>query len=239
MQDSGHDGKVEESDANRTKDVNAATRKRSDGLSRRLSSSTLITETPGHTSSRDANTTSSGNGLLSPSGTLRVGNSATRPRLQTKASTALSLTDIYTQPEHERSPTSRPLGSREPSTVRTVSFAERLASRRNSDVAEDNASIRSFRSTRSLTFEQEHGDTVESLLGDTTARLGEGREHDSAAIDDGRDFLTDLAHEDAEFRELFGHEFDELEPLAGDGHNEGETRELFPSATPLTRMQNP
>lgn len=186
-------------------------------------SSSLTSETSGVASSANADNESGGNGLLTPSGTFRGGKRATRPRLQTKASTALSLTDIYTRPEHEGSPTARPSHSRAPPVVRTASFAERLASRRNSDAVEDNASIRSFRSTRSLAFEQEHGDTVESLLGDKTARLGEAQEHDNTTINDGGDLFTDLANEDTEFREFFSHEFDELEPLAGDGHNEGNT----------------
>lgn len=171
-------------------------------------------ESPGHVQPSEA----PGDGLLTPNGGLNTGTGSIRPRLQTKASTAVSYTDIYTQPQPEPSPSNRPSWSRPPSTMRNVSYAERLGSRRAS-IADDNASIKSFRSTQS--FAPDHTDNVESLLGDTLSPQSLRHEpNDDEPLEYG-DIFSALASEDAEFRELFRHEFDELEDVNAGGSNEG------------------
>lgn len=163
------------------------------------------------------------NGLLSPSGTIKSLKNRQRPQLQARASTAVSRTDIYTQPQHEAPPPVRPPRSRAASTAHTTSFRDHLSNRRGSD-ADDNASIKSFRS--SLSFAPQHGDNVESLLGDLAPSADARSRDDDDDLEGHGDLFAALAIEDAGFRELFHHEFDELEELHQDGSNEG-TMDLF------------
>ena len=62
---------------------------------------------------------------------------------------------------------------------------------------------------------------AESLLGDVSGQhsLRPGL-NDDEPVEYG-DIFSALASEDAEFRELFRHEFDELEDVNPDGSNEG------------------
>lgn len=150
-------------------------------------------------------------GLLTPSGTLRGSKTTSRPQLQAKASTAVSVTDIYNQALPENSPQIHASRSRAASATRGASHSSRFASRSGSD-AEDSASIRSVQS-----FLPDHGD-VESLIGDT--QLGGLHFGAPQASRSGSLFPT-VENEDFEFQELFEHEFDELEELAADGSNEG------------------
>lgn len=179
-----------------------------------MDSSNATHDSSSHSQPSDA----SGNSLLTPNGGLKTTAGSIRPKLQTKASTSVSYTDIYTQPQPESSPSNRPPRSRAPSTVHHVSYAERFASRRGS-IADDNASIKSFRSTQS--FAPDHTDNVESLLGDVSSPQSIRRgPSDDEPVEYG-DIFSALASEDAEFRELFRHEFDELEDVNADGSNEG------------------
>ena len=149
-------------------------------------------------------------GLLLPSSGWSTLSGYGRPRLRSKASTAVSINDVQLQP----SPPGRPSQSRATSTARTVSYAERLGSRRGSDIGDD-ASIRSFQS-----FALDRADNVESLIGDLPAPAKPHFGGSEVQAGYG-DIFSALASEDAEFRELFRYEFDELEDVNADGSNEG------------------
>jgi vacuolar fusion protein MON1 len=129
---------------------------------------------------------------------------ASRPPLQSKATTALYLTDVHTQSHGGNETLTSP-------TSRRTSFATHTlgASRAGSD-ADDTASVRSFAPTMGAAAE------IQSMLGDvlpvkpmakalgTIVGLGE----------------KDLFPEDVDFEDAFEHEFDELDDITSDGLNE-------------------
>jgi hypothetical protein len=143
-----------------------------------------------------------------------------RPSLQSKATTALSLTDIHTQSFPDGSRGTYATASARPAT----GFNEDLSpadyhsgmSSRNPSVYGDAASIRSCAATLQM------GGDIESLMGDV---LGSRRENPawkllSSQMESEAPF-GQLSEEDKEFEIKFAEEFSEIEDLNADGSNEG------------------
>jgi hypothetical protein len=135
--------------------------------------------------------------------------SASRPPLQSQATTAVSLADVHSQSHggeesYPPTPTSRHIG-----------FAGlRLGSSRRGSDGEDTASVMSFAPTL------EAGLEVESMMGDVLQdRNTPGRMPITPRKDFSEGSLFPL---DPDFEDAFEHEFDELDDVTSDGLNEGE-----------------
>ena len=141
--------------------------------------------------------------LESPTGSLRVLKSSTRPALLSKATTALSVANM-----HAGSPTET-MNKRTLRPSNSISTLSQYGARRKSSLG-DAGSIRSFRSI--LPSHSSSAD-VESLLGDMIEPIELGTNVDE-------NIFESRQHDDAQFEGLFEHEFNELEGLEPDGTNE-------------------
>ncbi|KAI9834966.1 MAG: hypothetical protein M1819_002689 [Sarea resinae] len=151
-----------------------------------------------------------------PKGGLQVPRTSPRPALQSKATTALSLTDIQTQSygDGSRETYSTP-NAKDTSAQSAKGYGSGRFSSRAGSGSEDTASVRSY------------GPTLESA-GDVESLLGEvlGSEHQSVAqnmigarMGTANTFDAPMI-EDNDFEESFSHEFEELEEIKQDGSNE-------------------
>lgn len=140
-------------------------------------------------------------------GSLKIPKGAGRPRLQSKATTALSLTDVHTQlhgdgPGATLSPASRQL-----------SINHGFKSQSGSE-HDDSGSVRSYAPSIAL------GGDTESLLGEVRGGPGwQNMEHQSGHSTGA---MGPLFPDDPELDEAFEHEFDDLEDVKADGSNEGQ-----------------
>jgi hypothetical protein len=145
--------------------------------------------------------------LRPPRSSSRPG-SASRPQLQSKATTAVSLAGVHSQSHGgEESYPSTPMS-------RQISFAGlRIGHGRHGSDAEDTASVMSFAPTL------EAGIEVESMMGDV---LQDRNTPGWTPIAPRRDLSEEsLFPPDPDFEEAFEHEFDELDDITSDGLNEG------------------
>ena len=141
--------------------------------------------------------------LESPTGSLRVLKSSTRPALLSKATTALSVANM-----HAGSPTDT-MNKRTLRPSNSISTLSQYGARRKSSLG-DTGSIRSI---RSILPSHSSGADVESLLGDMIEPVELGTDVDE-------NIFESRQHDDAQFEGLFEHEFNELEDLEPDGANE-------------------
>ena len=146
---------------------------------------------------------------------LRVSRASQRPKLQSKATTAVSLTDIHLVPGSDASPRASKSGSRATSTIRSPPHTGRFASRSGSDF-DDSASTRSFSSN----VPWDAGGEVESLLHNIQRRQKHVEVQELPAPDHDEPLFEYIQDEDAGFETMFKHEFTELEELDQDGSNE-------------------
>jgi hypothetical protein len=148
-------------------------------------------------------------GQLRPTRSSSSHRSASRPQLQSKATTAVSLADVHSQSHGgEESYPSTP-------SSKQISFAGlRLGQNRRGSDGEDTASVMSYAPTL------EAGTEVESMMGDV---LHDRDTPGWTPITPRKDFSEgSLFPPDSEFEEAFEHEFDELDDVTSDGLNEGE-----------------
>ena len=157
-------------------------------------------------------------GSYSPASSLQRLNKNSRPRLQSTATTALSRTDIHTQSYQD--------GSRETfaASAQTTPPSKAAAAfgsiRRIKGVSDseggDSASVKSYAPTL------ETGGDVESLLGEV---LGASQESPAWKLhhtqSETLDQFDSVSYEDNELDVDFYREFDEIDPVAADGENEG------------------
>jgi len=129
-----------------------------------------------------------------------------RPTLQSKPTTALSLTDIQTQ-SHGLEEQTTSLGSR---TLAYGGF-RRAVSKSGSD-GDDSASVMSYAPTL------EAGIDMESMLGDVLGDVSV-RQLKSVTTPQQDEKAEHLFAEDEDFEEAFEHEFDELDDITSDGLN--------------------
>jgi hypothetical protein len=136
--------------------------------------------------------------------------SGSRPPLQSKATTALSIADVHSQnhgndSSHPTTPTSR-----------QINFAGlRLGHSRHGSDGEETASVMSYAPTMEASAD------VESMLGDV---LQDRNTPGWTPITPRKDLEEDsLFPNDLDFDEAFEHEFDELDDITSDGLNEGAT----------------
>jgi len=141
--------------------------------------------------------------LESPTGSLRVMKSSTRPALLSKATTALSVANM-----HAGSPTDT-MNKRTLRPSNSISTLSQYGARRKSSLG-DTGSIRSI---RSILPSHSSGADVESLLGDMIEPVELGGSVDEHIFESRQ-------HDDAQFEGLFEHEFNDLEDLEPDGANE-------------------
>ena len=160
-------------------------------------------------------------GLYNPASSLQRLSRASRPRLQSTATTALSRTDIHTQSYQD--------GSRETfaASAQTTPPSKAVAAfgsiRRIKGITEseggDSASIRSYAPTL------ETGGDVESLLGEV---LGASQESPAWRLhhthNEALDPFDSVSYENDELDVDFYREFDEISAVAADGENEGKSR---------------
>jgi hypothetical protein len=149
-------------------------------------------------------------GQLRPPRSSSRSRSASRPRLQSKATTAVSLAGVHSQSHGgEESYPATP-------TSRQISFAGlRIGHSRHGSDAEDTASIMSYAPTL------EAGVEVESMMGDV---LQDRNTPGWTPITPRKDLSEEsLFPPDPDFEEAFEHEFDELDDITSDGLNEGES----------------
>lgn len=148
----------------------------------------------------------------SPGGSIRLQKRASRPNLQARPTTAVSLTDVQTSNSYQEhgspklSPHNRPV-SRKQSTA-TI---DRFRSRVGSDAAET-SSVRSYANTLGT------GAEIESLLGDVFPTSPAWKAL-SAQLEK-EDPMEDMFAEDEIFDLRMRHEFDELEEFRANGSNE-------------------
>lgn len=130
----------------------------------------------------------------------------TKPALQSKPTTALSLTDIQTQShggdEQRTSPTSR--------NFSYGGFKKSFMSRSGSE-GDDSASVMSYAPTL------EAGMDMESMLGDV---LGDASRPPLKPATPRSQEEEQLFVQDEAFEDAFEHEFDELDDITSDGLNE-------------------
>lgn len=150
--------------------------------------------------------------LHSPTGSLRLSKSSNRPHLQSKATTALSVAQLYKDLPAESGSNSEGLQVPGLRPARSITNLRQYGERRASDMA-DTASIRSARSARSIMSGYSRPTDVESLLEDM---LEQGYDEGLG----GGGIFESHQHEDAQFELIFKYEFDELEELEQDGSNE-------------------
>ena len=157
-------------------------------------------------------------GSYSPGSSLQRSRKASRPHLQSTATTALSRTDIHTQSYQD--------GSREtfaasaqttPSSKAVAAFGSirRIKGLSDSEGG-DSGSVRSYAPTL------ETGGDVESLLGEV---LGASQESPAWRLhntqNEAPDPFDSVTYEDDEATVDFYREFDEISAIAADGENEG------------------
>ncbi|TKA78969.1 Vacuolar fusion protein MON1 [Cryomyces minteri] len=137
-----------------------------------------------------------------------------RPPLQSKATTALSLTDV-----HPRGP-GDVIGAQSPGAVdgarsgrRGSSHPSHFVSRNNSE-GDESASVKSYATTLDARAD------VESLLGQVSADPASPAWRMLNAQLDKPNPFENLSLEDEKFDVEFYHEFDELEEFRSDGSNE-------------------
>lgn len=152
---------------------------------------------------------------ISASGSLRLPRRASRPQLQARPTTALSLADAHTTTHHDG--TLARSGSRTVSRKASAATLGRAASRVGSDM-DDSSSVRSY--APSL----DYGGHAESLLGDILADQATPAWKALSAqleVEDPFERLEHVFDEDDLFSARLHHEFDALEELRADGSNEG------------------
>ncbi|KAI9808457.1 MAG: Vacuolar fusion protein mon1 [Pycnora praestabilis] len=154
--------------------------------------------------------------LSSPLNTLQRARKAGRPKLQSQATTALSLTDIHTQSRYDGS---RETYSTPPShtssgqSARDYARSSRRPSRTGSD-ADDKGSVRSFAPTL------EAGGDVESLLGEI---IGDEQQSPAWKIlgkEDGLNPFEMITYEEEDIGLDFRQEFDDIGEVDREGDNE-------------------
>ena len=148
----------------------------------------------------------------SGAGSLRFSKQASRPQLQSQATTALSLADFHTQSHLE--PTSLQSSPAGGAVSRNISFTHfgRFASNTNSDV-DDSASLKSFAPTLDVKLDGE------SLLGDVVGDATPAWKALSAQIERDNPFDAALTHDDV-LNIQMQHEFSSLAPLDEDSADE-------------------
>ena len=159
-------------------------------------------------------------GSYNPASSLQKSSEASRPHLQSTATTALSRTDIHTQSYQD--------GSREtfaasaqtthPSKMTAAFGSIRRIKGLNDSEGGDSASVRSYAPTL------ETGGDVESLLGEV---LGVSQESPAWRLRSTQNEAPDpfdfAIYEDDEATVNFYREFDEISEVAADGGNEGKS----------------
>ena len=165
---------------------------------------------------------------LRPGGLQNLGSSlkvpkASRPRLQSSATTALSLADIQTQLYQDGSRETFVAQAEQASSDRSLRDLGSLGRLKGQSVSEvDSTSIRSYVPTP-----ERRGD-AESILGDILDEPTEStawRLLGTPAMDSNIFEFTDF--EDDESISEFEHEFDELEELDVDAANEGQSSQFW------------
>lgn len=147
--------------------------------------------------------------LRSPTGSLRLSKSSNRPQLQSKATTALSVAQLYKGLPGESASPNESLQVPGMRQAPSITNLKQYGSRRPSDVG-DTASIRS---ARSILSSYSRRTDVDSLLGDML-------ESGYVGGLEGGGIFESHQHEDAQFEIIFKYELDELEELEQDGSNE-------------------
>jgi hypothetical protein len=138
---------------------------------------------------------------------------ASRPNLQARPTTAVSLTDVHTShnlQDHDTSTLALP--SRPVSRKQSTATIDRFRSRVGSDAAET-SSVRSFTNTVGTAAE------MESLLGDPFPTSPAWKSL-SAQLEKGNPMDDHVFDEDDIFSLRMHHEFDELEEFRANGTNE-------------------
>lgn len=152
---------------------------------------------------------------VSPPNSSRTLNSSPRPKLQSKATTALSLADIATPLRSSVTVHSALRGGRAALGVRNMAQYTRCASMGGSET-EDSGSIQSFVPGVGMGGDMEslHGGFgTESIHEGSSTRNTEEQSQEHGIFDD-------MMQDDSEIDHYFQHEFDDLEDLASDGSNE-------------------
>ena len=149
----------------------------------------------------------------SPKVTLQRQHKSIRPHLQSKATTALSLTDIHS---HIHPDTSRETYANSNKSGKSPKIQSPVGHFRgyNESEAGDSASIRSYAPTL------ETGGDVESLLGEVLGQQSPAWKLLSSQAEVINPFDL-LSYEDDQPTADFNREFDELSELDADGNNEG------------------
>lgn len=141
---------------------------------------------------------------------------ASRPNLQARPTTAVSLTDVHTSNnllDHDSSTLAIP--SRPVSRKQSSATINRFRSRVGSDAAET-SSIRSFTNTVGTTT----GAEMESLLGDPFPTSPAWKSLSAQLEKEGNPMDSHVFDEDDIFSLRMHHEFDELEEFRANGTNE-------------------
>ncbi|KAL1303266.1 hypothetical protein AAFC00_006678 [Neodothiora populina] len=149
----------------------------------------------------------------SQTGSLRLPKRASRPQLQARPTTAVSLADVETRNYHDRS-----LSAVQPAAARTLSGREYRfdVSRRPSRVGSDNDASSVMSPSQSGFF----GDEVESLMGDVlSGQATPAWRALTAQLEDDNPFERSLP-DDEIFSIRMHHEFDPLEDFKADASNE-------------------
>lgn len=141
-----------------------------------------------------------------------------RPQLQPKATTALSLTDIHTQSFQGGSRETYAAQAEPTASARFLKgFGSVRQLRGHGGSEADSASVRSSAPTL------EAGGDVESLLGEVLgSNPGMPTWRLSGPHDESTDLFEATKYEDDESMSDFDHEFDEMDNLSADAANEGE-----------------
>lgn len=141
-------------------------------------------------------------------GSLRLPKRTSRPQLQSQATTALSLTDIQMQSRGDNASLRPSPTSRDPSQKRSVSRFGRFV---NNSETDDSASTRSYAPTLDVPY-----DNV-SMLGDEPSPAWKAL---STQLEIDDPLQLDETFEDP-LSERITYEFEDLEPRAANGSNEG------------------
>jgi hypothetical protein len=138
---------------------------------------------------------------------------ASRPNLQARPTTAVSLTDVHTSHNlHDHDTSTLAIPSRPVSRKQSTATIDRFRSRVGSDAAET-SSVRSFTNTVGTAAE------MESLLGDPFPTSPAWKSL-SAQLEKGNPMDDHVFDEDDIFSLRMHHEFDELEEFRANGTNE-------------------
>ena len=156
----------------------------------------------------------------SSAGSLRLSKRASRPQLQSHATTAVSLADVHTQSHLETNSVQSSPASRAVSRKPSFTHLGRFVSNVNSD-ADDSASLKSFAPTLDTQLDGE------SIIGDSGSRENSlAWKALSSQIDAGNAVEPVLVEDDALSVQM-QNEFGDLDVITDDGSNEDALLEVW------------